>query len=295
MSDIYFAGNSFDISYTKGSYQIKSAQNQGNFNFIRTFLTESERDNIIETYDGEMKAFLYEKLSQHSRLMLRVSSSNLPYNKAFDQKKIVSHFINVIGYNQETDEIKISDGCAPITGGGCYEGWIDSDTIIENWQLMNGEYIELRYDTLDCVKIKEQARRNLKKNLEKYIRVDRAFLKSTIHGHQAIFRLFQDIQASMQAGAPQTLEIVSALNKQLRIEGYLSAKDFVLEKMQESQWDAERCTKYEQLIQLYDNIGFTTMKYVMKKQREDMGKIVERVKEAIAEEKQLLQAFIMKI
>ena len=65
--------------------------------------------------------------------------------------------------------------------------------------------------------------------------------------------------------------------------------------MQESQWDAEPCSKYEQLIQLYDNIGFTTMKYVMKKQREDMGKIVERVKEAIAEKQQLLQAFIMKI
>ena len=293
MSDIYFAGNSFDISYTKGSYQIKSAQNQGNFNFIRTFLTESERENIIETYDGEMKAFLYEKLSQHCRLMLRVSSSNLPYNKAFDPKKIVSHFINVIGYNQETDEIKISDGCAPITGGGCYEGWIDTDTIIENWQLMNGEYIELRYDTLDCSSIQKQARANMKKEIERYLRTDKAFFKSTIHGHQGILRLFQDTQAIMQAGEPHTLEIVSALNKQLRIEGYLSAKGFLLEKMQEYQWGIEQRTKYEQLVQAYDNICFTTMKCVIKKQKEDMKKIVERVKQVVAEEQQLLQAFLL--
>ncbi len=289
-SDIFFSGGGYEISYSRGNgQQIKSGQNRSNLQFIRTYLEGSILDNVLETYEGEMKAFLKEALLNGRRLIINVSGSGLPYNKAFDCNQTVSHFINLIGIDTEKNLVKISDGCMPVVGGGCYEDWMDMDALTENWQMMNGRYIEINYRHPDIRKIKESAYENMRKGIKKYLHKDKAWFGSSVGGHQAILRLFEDIKVMIGCNTKNSLEIIRDINQQLRVDGYLSSKAFLLEKMQEMGCREERTASYRYMIREYDRICLNVMKSVIKKKPEDMEVLIKQIQYSVQEENKILK------
>lgn len=294
-SDIFFAGGGYDIRYSWGHnvHNIKSMQNRSNFKFIETYLTESIIENVLETDDGEMKNFINQMVSEKHKFIINVSSSNLPYNKAFDSSNIVTHFINLIGVDTKNNMVKISDGCAPVTGGGCFEDWLDIENITENWQRMNGRYIELNYGQIDIRKIKQQAYENMMKGIKKYLHRDKAIFKSSLSGHQAILRLFEDIQEMIRYNPENSLAIIREINRQLRVEGYISSKWFLLEKMRELNCDEASISAYEGLIYEYDMICLNAMKCVIKKKPELMDKVLEQVSRSVRIENEILEKVIL--
>lgn len=292
-SDIFFSGGGYDISYSWGNGpKIKSGQNRSNLQFIHTYLEGSVLDNVLETYEGEMKAFLKEELINGRRLIINVSGSGLSYNKAFDRNQTISHFINIIGIDTDRNLVKISDGCMPVMGGGCYQDWMDIDELTDNWQIMNGRYIEINYKNPDIRKIKQTAYENMIKGIKKYLHKDRGWFGSRIGGHQAILRLFEDIQAMIRHNTKNSLEIIRDINQQLRVEGYISSKEFLLEKMQESGCREELTASYQHLIREYDILCLNVIKSVIKKKPEDMEVLVRQIQYSVQEENKILREIL---
>ncbi|MCI8668750.1 MAG: hypothetical protein HFI34_04395 [Lachnospiraceae bacterium] len=289
-SDIFFSGGGFEIGYFRGNgHKIMSGQNRSNLQFIRTYLEGSTVDNVLETYEGEMKTFLKETLQNKNRLIINVSGSGLPYSKAFDSNQTVSHFINLIGIDTKKNLVRISDGCMPVVGGGCYEDWIDMDVLAENWQMMNGRYIELNYKHLDIQKIKKSAYENMRKGIKKYLHKDRGWFGSRIGGHQAILRLFEDIKMMIESNTKNSLEIIRDINQQLRVEGYLSSKEFLLEKMKETGCREELTDSYQHIIREYDIICLNVMKSVIKKNPENMEGLIKQIQHSVQQENKILK------
>ncbi len=292
-SDIFFSGGGFDISYSRRNiYHIKSKQNDSNVQFIKTYIKESVIDNVLETYDGEMRTFLEKKAVSGHPLILNVSSSNLPYNKLFDRNHVVTHFINIIGIDMDNNMIKISDGCAPVTGGGCFEDWIDLDIVTDNWQWMNGRYIELNYENIDIQKIKDRAYENMIKGIKKYLHKDKARFKTNINGHQAVLKLFEDIRTMLQHHPQNSLQVIRNINQQLRMEGYIGSKRYLLEKFKEIGGKEELTASYERLIGEYDMICLKALKSVIKKKPEEIDNLIMQINRSVQEENEILREVI---
>lgn len=295
-SDIFFYGGGFDIRYSwsNGIHKIKSKQYQANLPFIKNCLKKSINDNMIESIEGEMLGFIQKKILDGKKIILNVSSSNLQYNKAFDRGKIVQHYINLIGLDTQNKLVKISDGCAPVVGGGCFEDWLNIDEIIENWQLMNGHYIELHYDKIDVDEIKHRAYDNMKNGIKKYIHKDKAIFRTHLNGYQTIVRLFEDIGEMLQYNMENSLNIIRNINEQLKIGGYLNSKRFLLEKMKEIKCDEELVSAYETIIKEYDMICLQTIKCVIKKNIEEINSLVLQIKHLADDEIEILREVLTK-
>ncbi len=77
----------------------------------------------MEFMQGDMKRFLINSVNKRERIIIRVSSSFLPYNRLFNKSELISHYINVIDYDAKTNVFIISDGCPPSNEINTYQKW----------------------------------------------------------------------------------------------------------------------------------------------------------------------------
>ena len=108
-------------------------------------------------------------------------------------------------------------------------------------------------------------------------------------------RLFEDIKVMIESNTKNSLEIIRDINQQLRVEGYLSSKEFLLEKIQEMGCREELAASYQHIIREYDMICLNVMKSVIKKKPEDMEVLIHQIQHSVQEENKILKEVLQNV
>lgn len=295
-SDIFFSGLGFNIYYLSDGYthKIKSKQYDANISFINKFLPDSIIDNYIETYPGELVKKLDTVIHNNEMLIINVSSSHLKYNKVFDSNTVVPHYINIIGMDYDKELIKISDGCPPIIDKSCVEEWTEIKDITNNWQSMNGRYLILNYRDFNMELVKKQAYKNMKKQLKNYLKTSSFLSGSKTTGYQSIIKLYEDIIELLLSENKNKLNIIRDINQQLRINGYLSSKYFLLEKLTDLNCDNKIINSYNSVIKKLEMFFLQTMKVTIKKNMEEIDRLLPCIEELVTEENEIIREVLKK-
>lgn len=314
-SDIFFAGDGGEVTYQRQQHEfhIHTRQNQSNLQFIRTYLPQSHFDNVLAMHEGDRRDFLYTSIKAQRKLTLHVSGAHMPYSQTLSKERPVSHFVNVIDCDCTGHRVLVSDGCAAANGGDMFHDWIDTEALLESWEIMQGEYFEFRWNCVQVSEIKKMSERNLKKAVKQYIKKPSKWFRWEIHGQESIRMLMQDVRALFddtvfhaadchpvgtvvtQSIVPEfqsPVEVIKHLYEMLRLQGYISEKWFFLEKMREKQTDEEICRQYEDQIREYHKICMLIMKGMLRRQVSLVDEAVERTNQLVEAECRILQEYL---
>lgn len=289
LSDIFFGGRGLDMRYTGmlSERMLYSYQYKSNFKFINLYLKDSIVDNYVaELYD--MKEFLINSVKNNEKIILRVSSSNLPYNKVFDKNKIISHYVNVIDYDLVKDVFIVSDGCVPVNGESIYQGETAANVLIENWRKMNGEYLILQYNEYMAHSLKKDSYKVFKKQIRNYIKSKNHILGSRYKGMDCILSLQEDMYLLFEKQSDDLQNIVIDIRRQLNMEGFMQAKYYIYDKMCDICVSDEICKAYEENICNWNKVIFNFVKAGLKKNMEEYQEVVRFTSKLNEEERKIL-------
>lgn len=267
-SDIFFLGHGLDITYTgyPGEKMIYSRQYESNYEFLRKFMPDTISDNIIEKNVDYMSEFLHENIpysqnvsddrsasysenvSDNKSIIIQVSSASLPYNKVFSKNDTVSHFINILKYDDVKRQYYISDGCPPTMSDEVWENWISEDMLLDNWSSMGGKYIMLNFNNNKLNTIKDKSVKEFASQLKTYLHGKNILIKNRYKGHRSAITLLKDMQPLFENNVSEVQQLAISINRQFKINGFLQSKEFILDKAKDLSVDENICGKYTDII-----------------------------------------------
>lgn len=262
--DIPMIGNGFGMRYLEvnGIPEIHTDIYESNFCFL-------DRCGLVYqlgTLDAsDAVLFLKQNFAENRRIVLRVNSCGLFYNKAFHGGTVVPHFINLIGISEDGSEIKISDGCAPTYQESVFEDWINTDDLIDVWSDMEFGYLWLDFATDQGICVQQYDRKHLfyqgmKRNALTFGN------QLTGRGICAIPRFQKKLECKLKntEQLPQA-EMAYAICNRIRIGGMLSLKKILSFYFMDNVEDAELLNGYKKSVELWDTVSLLFIKFAVSK------------------------------
>lgn len=292
-SNMFFDGGGFNIHYSGnyGKHMIYSKQYESNFVFIEKYLGKSIH-GVLEDYSYQEKCkMLRDMILQNMDVIIRVSSSRLPYNEIFNSKSEVSHYVNVIGFNSKKDTFLVSDGCAPLKKKGVFCGEVAAEDLISNWCNMGSEYLIIVCDN-ELPYLTDTANTKLKIQLEKYLKGDFGLLRKKYSGYRSIITLLKDMKPLFVNNVPELRNIIMECNKQIQIDGYRQSKDFLIDKMKNMNMDV---TAYEKVISEWDKELIMLMKAGISRDADLYESVVSNIDDIIRRENAIIEDILRRL
>lgn len=290
-SDIFFSGGGYFISYKKGSLtRIKSEAYDANFRFLQKYKIDYRFGRVFPSKD-----LLINFLQQPYTITIRMVSDFLRYDRVFSQTSGASHFINIIDYDGEKKMFLIVDGDVPSMETGYFSGWVDEDDVLRGWQVMQGEVLQMKLPSqvseLDLYQhIRKEANVQVRNAIQKYLEVDRTLFSGKITGQRALY--FMIHQLGKYAGKSGFRELTQEANFRIRVDGYLGAKNFMLEKIKE-QKKMDILKEYEELIKNWSKWCMLLLKSGLTGGKNNFMIVEERMKELIKREQMILEKVVL--
>lgn len=285
MSDIYFLGNGFKMHYTGnyGNHMIYTEQYESNRRFIKKYTDRSVWGKCREETFIDKTRFIKNMLQKYNRIIIRVSCAELPYNKKFLKGTIISHYILVTGY--ENGKFSICDACSPTYGEAGYEGNINEKELIDNWELMDCEYIILKYEKkiFESDKLKKKIVRKRKQQIKSYLKEPLNSFEKKYSGYRCIISLLEDMKEIFKYDISEIKNIIAECNKQLRIEGFQQSKMFICDAV-----ELEYKEEYKYIVEKWDKLILKLLKSGVKNDSNLYKTIYEEAVELIEKENELL-------
>lgn len=287
MSDIYFLGNGFKLNYTGsyGTHMIYTQQYEANKKFIRKYAIDSIWDNYIEEDNVNKKTFLINMLEEHRRIIIRLSSSALPYNRKFARNREVSHYITITGY--EKKHFTIYDACSPDSASDIYSGEIDEEDLLNNWNTYNNEYLILKYkrDMFNKFTIKENVIRNRNVQIKEYLKTHLFSVNKRRVGYRCFTSLLEDMQGIL-GNDIDVKNIFAECNRQLRIEGFEQSKKFMLDNIYVSH------VGYAEIVKQWDKLIMNMFKAGIKENEEMFKQIIDEAHKLTDKENSIFRSVL---
>lgn len=298
MSDIFFLGQGLNMHYTGsyGSHMIYTEQYKANIRFVKKYAENSIWDNCVEEENDKKKEFLIDLIKRYSRVIIRVSSSNLPYNKRFVNDKVISHYIMITGY--ENGSFKVHDGCPPAMDIEIYEGEISEKDLISNWEIMNCEYLVLQYkkETFANERIRKKVINSRNTQIRKYLNKNILFSGGRYSGNRCFVSLLEDMEEIFKHNTFEIKEIVAECNRQLKIEGFEQSKLFILDSISNNDAGKENgksvVEKYEKIVHRWNKLILTFLKAGIKKDYMLFSQVLEEARVLTTEETNILSEIL---
>lgn len=286
-SDIFFAGDGFPIHYKKKSLTgIFSEGFEANFRFLKKYGIDYRYGIVSPTKENMLKF-----LKQPYTVTIRMVSDFLTYDRVFSQTSGASHFINILEYNQEKRQFFVVDGDVPSIHTGCFSGWIDEADILSGWREKRGEILQLKLvddlseDTF-FQQVRKDANRQVEKAVDLYLNGKKKIFTGQAHGEQAIFCMIHQLKKYINKREFKYL--VNEANFRIRVDGYLGAKYFFLEKFREQQ-KKQVAKDYQELIEGWSKWCMLLLKSGIVATAENFSFVEKRMEELIKWEKKILQ------
>ena len=287
-SDIFFVGGGFVITYEKKKKSSIGAKlYESNFMFLKNMSIPFQHTNLEESKD--VMKFLRKSIEDEHFIAIKVSSECLEHNRVFKQTESSPHYLNILGYDDSTNNVFISDGYVPTFNPTVFEGWVDTNGIIEAWRRMDYEYVKL--DLADIKISADEMHRiaimNMKFGIQQYLNKSKQRLSSKFFGKEAITKLFEDIllMFDMQIDLKT---VALDINYQLKIYGFITSKRFILQKLIILKMNECYLEQYSKIIDKWNQICNLLVKAGISRNKKSFELTLEKVNESINEEEKVL-------
>lgn len=288
-SDIFFSGGGYPVSYKKGSLtQIVSDAYEANFCFLDRYGLDYKFGRILP----ERKSLL-SFLENSEAITIKMVSDFLTYDPVFSQTNGASHFINIQKYDSDKMRFYIEDGDVPSAETGTYLGWLDESNVLKGWEISCGEIFVLKLpENLDrekiCQRVREEANSQVKRSIKCYLDGADHFWLSRSTGEKAISRMVKEMGKYVEKGDFRDITIDA--NFRLRVDGYMGAKKFLLEKLWE-QGKTKLAEEYKILIERWSKWCMLLLKSGIVATAESFSFVKQRMEELVQQEHHILEKY----
>lgn len=278
-SDICIYGGALNVSYQPETHVLATPMYDSNYVFL-------DENKIAYTHDylnpKDAETFVSKCVNGKRRLILKVCSELLSYNRVFKQAEHSTHFINIVGETQ--NQYRVVDCYVPTREPSVFDGYVDKEEIISAWQGKNFEYIVLDEIRLESGKVCEKVNKSIVNFIQGYCGLSPALDVET--GEQAVMRLLRYIEERMET--PEFRNITLEINYELKIYGFLSSKIMLTKVLGRVPVYAELCGAYEAVILNWSNICMHLVKLGITRKREQFEKLLESVTRVMKAERDIL-------
>ena len=220
-SDIFFLGNGLQIKYDNSDTpNIGAYLYESNFDFLDRY-NYKYKHSYSNSFDS--KRLIDDVLLKKKIISIKVSSTFLTYNRVFSQTSDSSHFVNIIG--QDENNYYIVDGYVPTLVPSVFEGYVSKEEILRAWSAKNYEYVYIE-EYKDISNVKDEANKCFFDSIDYYI------YESKSTGIYSFLSMVDDIKKYIQE--PNFRQIMLDINYKIKIYGYLTSKYYILEKIKEN-------------------------------------------------------------
>lgn len=291
-SDIFFGGDGFLITYQKNEKaSIGAKLYESNFMFLKNLNIPFQHTKLGESKD--VIKFLRKSIEDQQLIAIKVSSECLEHNRVFKQTEGSPHYVNILGYDDINNKVFISDGYVPTFNPTVFEGWVDTNGIIEAWKRMDYEYVKL--DLADIKISTDEIHRiaitNMKGGIQQYLNPSKQRLSSEFFGKEAITKLFEDILLMFEM-LIDLKSVALDINYQLKIYGFITSKRLILQKLEELKMNTYYLQQYSKIIDKWNQICMLLVKAGISKSKKSLELTLEKVKESVQEEENLLHEIL---
>lgn len=288
-SDLYFAGCGYPIHYRKGSLtRIASEGFDANFRFLDQYKLPYEFGRMPPG-----KETLLGLLAESRAITIRTVSDFLTYDPVYSQTSGASHFINLLEYDKRRKKFLIVDGDVPSAQTGCYSGWVDETDLICGWTIQSGEVLRLQIpEDLNPAdfsrRVREEADRQVTNAVHHYLNGRSPLFSSQVTGEQACICMLKDLEKYVEKG--EYRELTRDANFRLRIDGYMGAKKFLLEKFKE-QNRSKLAETYEKIIEDWSRWHMLLLKSGLVPTKKNFEHVRNRMEELVRQEHSILESY----
>ncbi len=290
-SDIFFSGVGYPVHYQKGSLtRIKTEGYDSNFRFLKKYNVNYQFRKVKADKDT-----LIDLLQQPYTITIRMISDYLTYDRVFSQTSGASHFINIISYDRESRKFFIVDGDVPSMETGCFSGWVDEEDIVKGWQIMQGEVLQMDLSSVVskvdlAQKARQDANENIRVAVENYLYAKQRLFSGEVFGEKAIITMVDQLGNYVERS--EFREITGDANFRLRVNGYIGAKKFLLEKIKE-QGKVNLAKEYQGIIDAWLRWCMLLLKCGMSSKQEHFILVKERMEEIVTKERNILEKLLL--
>lgn len=226
--------------------------------------------------------FIVECASNESMLMLRLSTSDITYHTVFQQNAEMGHFINIIGYDKDTDKVFISDGYVPTRIVSTYEGWIDINTLIHIWRKKG-----FAYAVLDITKSNRNSVKNGIDNFN-YMDLFCKELNGYVNGSFCRDRQLYTGNAAVNAFAKKLINLCDLSPEEIadktykmvyniKILGFSISKNCILKVLQRNKFLNCYEEKYQNIIKDWDKLLLYILKIKYYNSKDYVNRIINNI------------------
>ncbi len=291
-SDIYFIGDGIRFSKKASINPLRIATNmyESNFAFLK-------KANIYFKYEKakgkqEAIALLLESIKSGSFLCIRVGTELLVHNPVFQHVINTPHFINPIGVDLNNDLIYISDGYIPSQHSTTFEGWTDFTAILNAWQSM--DYCYMLLYSLDKLAenestIKKVAKQRFKNAIAQYINNYDKENKNQF----SVNKLLNYLMSSFYRNQHDSFnELILKINYQLKVDGFLTAKRYVLDFMGSYKEYENYFNKYQEIEKAWGHIDKHLIKIGITNEGKHLHDFINKVQDLCESENEIFKTII---
>jgi len=281
-----------EICFLGGGYELLAKEEIGMVsNLYNSYFSTLEYIGVsyksCKKIDSKPFDFIKAQIDSGNILCMNVSTKYLEYSLIFQQSAAESpHFINVIGYNEAEEKIKISDGFIPTLKPSLYEGWANCSSVLTAWKNRDFEHIlfDRKEQMIDWDKCRAIEILNLKKSIFYYLYPQKESQNNDSYGEMAIKKSLYGLLADLDDRKEKILD----LNYKLRINGFFSIKRFTLQALEAMEVNSDLCKLYNDIISEWNNMSLPLIKASISNNLQFLNDVVHKGFEIIEKERKVL-------
>ena len=279
-SDIYLSieGSGVCVNNTLFFYE-------SNVHLNGLFLKQNHIDYSYGHCKKNMEKFLEEHILNNKMIAIVVKSKYLSYSRWFQHAGNSGHYVNVIG--KKNNKFYISDGYVLNGEGRVFEGWLESEQVLEAWKEKNYQYIVYNNDFGDlCEKsVIEKANKRLLEILLPYCKSTGSM--EDYLGFEVIKKIFFNVEILLN-DKEKCYNMIYGIVYNLRWGGFLTIKYFLIDKLNALNVNRIYIKKYENIMQKWNAICMALIKIGIKPDKKTYYKLLKMVEQVCKSEKELL-------
>lgn len=284
-SDIFFLGDGFHITYQNNDNMVIGADlYNANYTFCDRYHVTIQHEKCLSKESA--KNLLKQSILEERKICIKVSSECLKYNKVFKQASGSPHFINVIGIKEQ--ELYISDGYVPTYVPSAFEGWVFAEHIMEAWKRMQYEYVILddNFDNLSAELLESEVKNKIQFGIYEYL--NESMVEGELYiGEKAVLHLLEDLEKVFDENK-EVGKLVYNINYQLKIYGFITSKQMLLEKLIFMKYDETNLLEYQIVIDGWNKLCLLLLKAGLSGKKEYFLKMHVKAMILIEKERSIL-------
>lgn len=277
-NEIIINGRGFRVLYREQPVQLMTEMFGANFIFMKKYGIGFESCKLAN--GDEPEKHLNNLLADGLNVILKVNANTLVHNRIYKQVDEAPHYINVIG--EKNNKYEIIDGYVPTMEASSFKGEIEKKVLFEAWkQYGNRAYIVYDNFSLDEELIFRETMIELYNSINNYYNSRKK--KELVYGEAAILKFIDSVRFGISR------EEAKMLNYQLKIWGFLSVKQMIIELLSNQNIFNDIVNQYKNIINKWNKLSLLILKVSISQRKETINELVNQMRNCVEEEEELLK------